>query len=135
MDFIVWDESFDVGVKIINAQHKKLFALISKLYVAVNKTEGEAEPLENIILELAAYVDFHFRAEEKYMNEFDCVDKNHFDQHKFYEGKINEFNYKYQRGEEGVGEEILYFLKDWIANHVKIKDKEYTGCFHEHGLF
>lgn len=134
-DFITWDQSFSVDVKLIDAQHKKLFSILNKLYGVVNKAEGEAEPLENIILELAAYVDFHFKTEERYFEEFGCEDmEEHIRQHKFYEEKIREFNDKYKKGEESVGAEIMNFLKDWISNHIKIKDKEYTGCFHEHGL-
>lgn len=134
-DFIVWDQSFSVDVKLIDAQHKKLFAILNRLHGVVNKIEGEAEPLENIILELAAYVDFHFKTEERYFEEFGCEDmEEHIRQHNFYEGKIKEFNEKYKKGEESVGEEIMNFLKDWISSHIKIKDKEYTECFHDHGL-
>lgn len=133
-DFIKWDQTFSVDVKLIDAQHKKLFAMLNKLYGVANRSENEDEPLENIILDLAAYVDFHFKTEEKYMKEFGCENDEHIRQHQFYEEKIKEFNEKYQKGEEGVGVEIMNFLKDWISSHIKIKDKEYTGCFHDHGL-
>lgn len=134
MDFIIWDQSYSVGVKLIDTQHKKLFALISKLHATMAKTKEKEEPLDVIILDLAFYVDFHFRTEEKYMEEFSCVDAEHFKQHVFYEGKIKEFNDRYQKGESNINEEIMVFLKDWLANHIKIKDKEYAKCFNDHGL-
>lgn len=138
MDFIKWDESFSVGVRIIDAQHQKLFSLINNLHNNIKRTDSEEpEPLENIILELAAYVDFHFHFEEKYFEEFNYEKtEDHKKQHKFYEDKIKEFNEKYNKGEgEGeVEEEILAFLEDWIKTHIKIKDREYTKCFNEHGL-
>lgn len=136
MDFIKWDESFSVGVRIIDAQHQKLFSLINNLHNNIRRTDGEEpEPLENIILELAAYVDFHFHFEEKYFEEFNYEKTEaHKEQHKFYEDKVREFNEKYKKGEEEVGEEILAFLEDWIKTHIKINDKEYTKCFNDHGL-
>lgn len=137
MDFITWDESFSVGVKLIDAQHQKLFAMINKLHKEVkNISNGEFEPLENIILQLAAYVDFHFRTEEKYFVKFDYERTDeHIRQHKMYEDKIREFNERYKKGEEKLGDEILLFLEHWIMNHIKISDKDYTECFHDHGLF
>lgn len=41
-DFIKWDQSFSVGVRLIDAQHQKLFALINNLYNNVKRTGGGA---------------------------------------------------------------------------------------------
>lgn len=137
MDFIKWDESFSVGVKLIDAQHQKLFGIINKLHKEVSGApDGEFEPLENMILQLAAYVDFHFRTEEKFFQEYDYEKtEEHTHQHHTYADKIRDFNERYKKGEEKLGEEILKFLEHWIMNHIKINDKEYINCFHEHGLY
>lgn len=84
---------------------------------------------------MAAYVDFHFHTEEKYFKEFHYEkEKEHTEQHHIYENKIREFNEKYKEKGEKIGDEVIVFLKEWIENHIKIKDKEYTKCFNEHGL-
>ena len=135
MTFFEWDHSYSVGIKIIDAQHKKLFKLIDDLYVATNNIHGgKAESIENIILDLAAYVEFHFGTEEKYFKEFK-YDKteSHTEEHHFYERKIADFKNRYEKGED-VGEEMMLFLKQWLSEHIKIKDKEYSKCFSEHGL-
>lgn len=136
MAYFEWDQSYSVGVKLIDGQHKKLFGLISDLYVALDKNAGEkTAPIENIILDLAAYVDFHFSTEEKYFKEFGFEKKeSHTEEHHFYERKIAEFKDKYKEKGDEVGEEMMAFLKDWISGHIKIKDKEYTKCFNENGL-
>lgn len=88
----------------IDAQHKKLFEMLNGLHKIAKVIDGEnAEPLENIILILAAYVDFHFRTEEEYFEKFYYGKiKQHTAQHKFYADKIREFNEKYKKGEEGL---------------------------------
>ena len=136
MDFITWDQSFSVGVELIDGQHKKLFEIINKLHNTIKKTEGtEIEMLGNIIQDLAAYVEFHFKTEEKYFNEFGYEKTvEHTAQHNFYEEKIRNFNEQYEEKGESIGEDILVFLEEWIKGHIKIKDKEYTRCFNEHGL-
>lgn len=136
MDFIKWDESFSVGVKLIDAQHQKLFEMMNKLHGEVSgATNREFESLENIILQLAAYVDFHFKTEEKFFKKYDYEKTDeHTLQHKTYADKIRGFNERYKKGEEELGEEILKFLEEWIMKHIKVNDKEYTKCFNEHGL-
>jgi hemerythrin len=136
MAFFEWDMSYGVGVKLIDGQHKKLFGLISDLYAALERAaDGKEAPMENIILDLAAYVEFHFGTEEKYFKEFGYErTEEHTEEHHFYERKIREFNDKYKEKGNKIGEEMMAFLKEWISGHIKIKDKEYSKCFNEHGL-
>lgn len=136
MDFITWDQSFSVGVELIDGQHKKLFEIINKLHKTIKKTDvTETEMLGNIIQDLAAYVDFHFKTEEKYFNKFGYEKTvEHTAQHNFYEERIKNFKEQYEEKGESIGDDILVFLEEWIKGHIKIKDKEYTKCFNEHGL-
>ncbi|MBI5306473.1 hemerythrin family protein [Candidatus Wolfebacteria bacterium] len=135
MSLIEWDQSFDVGVKLINDQHKRLFLLFNKLYDA--KEKNIEKTLNDTIQELMFYVDFHFRTEEKYFKEFQYEKtKEHMEQHKIFENKAKDFHKKYlEKKEEGkLTQEIINFLKDWLINHIKIVDKEYKKCFNDHGL-
>ncbi|MDP3902058.1 MAG: bacteriohemerythrin [bacterium] len=135
MTFFEWDQSYSVGVKIIDVQHKKLFSLISDLYFATERNfDKKTVSVDDIINNLTAYVEFHFGTEEKYFKEFK-YDKteSHTEEHHFYERKIADFKNRYEKGED-VGEEMMLFLKQWLSEHIKIKDKEYSKCFSEHGL-
>jgi len=138
MVFIEWDMSFSVGVKFIDDQHKKLFALINALYDAKESAANKDFIfIDGVIQDLLAYVDFHFKTEEKYFKEFHYEkEKKHIKQHKFYEDKIKAFHEKYlrERNEKEISGEIMDFLKNWISNHIKISDKEYQKCFNERGL-
>jgi len=138
MTFVEWNKSFSVGVKMIDAQHKKLFALINDVHSAsIGKEIKGDTTLDIIIHELMAYVDFHFKTEEKYFHEFGYEKtKEHEKQHKFYEDKIRDFYKRYLEGDAEIElmREIIIFIRDWILNHIKINDKEYTKCFNEHGL-
>ena len=131
MSFIDWDDSFSVGVEIIDSQHKKLVELINNFHSAETN-------LDEVVQDLLAYVNFHFKTEEKYFKEFGYEKiEEHTHQHKFYEDKIKEIYKKCltEKIDEGkISAEIEGFIKDWILNHIKISDKEYTGCFHKNGL-
>ncbi|HEX8994273.1 MAG TPA: bacteriohemerythrin [Candidatus Paceibacterota bacterium] len=131
MSFIDWDESFSVGIQLIDKQHQKLFALINAFH------DGEGN-IEQTLLDLLSYIDFHFKTEEKYFEEFGYENtKAHEEQHKFYEQRINELCHQClveKQCDEKVSDETQEFVRDWIMNHIKIADKQYIECFHSHGL-
>lgn len=131
MSFIEWDQSYSVSIKLIDNQHKKLFALINDFHDT--KTN-----LDEVLQDLLSYIDFHFKTEEKYFDKFHYEkEESHKKQHKFYEDKIREL---YSRcmlekiDESKISTETEGFIKDWIVNHIKVSDKEYTNCFQQHGL-
>jgi hemerythrin len=133
---IIWDDSFSVGVGLIDTQHKKLFSILNELDRAVNEQQDEDPALlEKIVFDLHAYVDFHFGEEEKYFKKFNYqqIDQ-HQAQHKIYEEKIQEFHNNYLSDKTGLSRDILIFLEDWIQGHIKTIDKKYTKCFNDHGL-
>lgn len=133
MTKIIWQPSYSVGVKLIDAQHKKLFSILNDLQNATNGINS-AE-LEKIIFDLKAYVKFHFDEEEKYFKRFNYQDApSHIKEHHFYFEKINELHTRYLKNESDVADEILGFLNGWILNHVLIIDKKYTKCFNDNGL-
>jgi hemerythrin len=136
MAYIDWNESFSVGIKIIDSQHKMLFKLLNQLNDVLEKPEDETLTTTEVAIHgLLAYVDFHFTTEEKYFEEFNYENKEaHIQQHHFYIKKINEFHDRYPKEGDKIINEVLIFLKDWILNHINISDKKYTKCFHEHGL-
>lgn len=133
MAIITWKPSYSVGIRLVDAQHKKLFSILNELQAGV--AESDLSKLEGIIFELKAYVQFHFGEEEKYFNKFKYQGAaSHIEQHQLYTEKINDLHAKLLKGETGVAAEAVDFLSGWILNHVNIVDKQYTACFRENGL-
>ncbi len=135
MALIEWKDSYSVGVKIIDEQHKQLFAYINALYSAM-KDGSDKEILSKVLDDLARYVDVHFSAEEKYFVEFNYEKKDEqIAQHKMYTDKIRSFQEGFKKNQEFIlSFEVIDFIEDWILNHVTGEDKKYTKCFNEHGL-
>ncbi len=134
MTLIKWEDSYSVGVKFIDEQHKKLFSILNELYTKMKKGDDKLI-LSNIFGDLEKYVEIHFSAEEKYFDEFNYIDKEmHIAQHKIYIDKIKTFQKNYKEKKDFLSFEILDFLEDWILNHVTGIDKKYTKCFNDNGL-
>ena len=109
-----WDASFDIKNDELNEQHKKLFTGIADLAAA----KDDASKLSSL-LEL---VQLHFATEEKLFKE-----KNYdkFESHKATHDKF--VSDAVAATKDGVNDDIIKFLKNWLVTHIKATDMEYVG--------
>ena len=63
---IPWDNRYKLGIDSIDIQHKKLFALVNRLY-NLEDYESTKEELADILNEFSEYMRTHFKDEEEYM--------------------------------------------------------------------
>jgi hemerythrin len=132
--YIDWTDDLSVGVAEIDQQHKRFLVIINDLYETLeNKNEKTA--LGDIISQLASYAMFHFMTEEKYMDAFHYEGTEaHKKQHEILKERIVVFGDTYANDPEKQAQELLHFLKDYLADHLMKMDHKYMKCFKEHGL-
>ncbi len=70
---VIWDETFSVGVEVIDEQHKKLFKMLNTMIEAEN-TSVNSEIISTVLTEMRQYASEHFALEEKYMLEYGYLD-------------------------------------------------------------
>jgi len=134
MELISWKESLNVGIKDIDGQHRRLVALINKLFEAMSQGKSK-EIMHSVFSELSNYVITHFATEEKLMKKYKYSDYDqHKQEHKFFIDKLNEFKIKFSNGNLSISLEVLNFLKDWLLKHIIGTDRKYIPLFKEHNL-
>lgn len=127
MAFYEWQDSFSVGSKEMDEQHKKLIAILNHLHDAM-KAGKAAKEIGLIVDEMVDYTKFHFSAEEKLM-----ADKQYIGlgsqkaEHAAFVKKAQEFQNEISSGKLSVSIDVLNFLKDWLTNHILIIDMKYSG--------
>ncbi|HQD27341.1 bacteriohemerythrin [Methanoculleus thermophilus] len=134
MAFMKWTDDLSVGVREIDDQHQKLVSLINDLHDAMRDKRGK-DVLGKVLTDLAAYTEYHFSTEEKYMQKFGYAEFDaHRSEHQAFVAKVGEFKKGFDEGKLGLSIQVMSFLRDWVANHIKGSDKRYTDFFREHGL-
>ncbi len=129
-----WEEKYSVGVKLIDDQHKMMFATINELLDAVN-TSPTKEKLHGIIDQLIKYKKFHFATEERYFEEFNYENtKDHINRHNIFNLKLVEIQKKWGDNNLSLAFDLVDFLEDWLIDHLMTADQEYKECFKAHGL-
>ena len=133
-----WDESYSVGIRSFDDQHKKLFEIVNILCLLV-KTRTAWDPLgkdamSEVLQDLRQYTKIHFETEERAMRTHGYADyENHKKEHDRFAGMVDEFILRFtnkQRfNKDGVmlTVEVLNAAIKWLDEHLNGTDKLYSA--------
>ncbi|NJO89584.1 MAG: hemerythrin family protein [Chloroflexia bacterium] len=132
--FVLWNESYSVGIKLIDEQHKGLINILNKLYESfIDQTVGKM--LEEIIRELVDYTKYHFNTEERLFTESNYPDKEkHIIEHQEFVEKVNKFKTDLENGKSSLTFQLMNFLRNWLLNHIAMSDQAYASHFRAKGI-
>ncbi|MFA5925402.1 MAG: bacteriohemerythrin [Parcubacteria group bacterium] len=131
---IRWKDEYSIGVSEIDQQHRYFITLLNDLYGAVISNKGQ-QKLEHLFQVLSDYAEEHFTTEEKYFDKFNYEGAK---EHKFMHQKMRDEIKRIKNQETGKEIDfygnVVYFLNDWLENHLEKMDRKYAECFMEHGV-
>ena len=117
----IFTEDCMIGVDEIDAEHKKLFELISNVDKALKGNENAIENAVLLINELKQYAVNHFAHEETYMEKINDPELNRQKkEHAAFVEKITTYNFS-DVTEESAKEivlELLEYLSRWLMGHI-----------------
>ncbi|MCL2602036.1 MAG: bacteriohemerythrin [Treponema sp.] len=124
---IVWQDSYSVKINLIDEQHLYLVKLTNQLFTeCLNGREESKAAFRKTIRELVAYVHLHFSTEEKVMERINYPDlKNHKKEHREFVEELFIKMKDFTAGNLVTPINMVYFLRDWIMNHIAVCDKKY----------
>jgi hemerythrin len=132
--FVTWNNSWLIGVKEIDAQHKNLVAILNQLHEAMTRGQGK-DVLGTIIASLVSYTEAHFAAEERLMQQGSYPDiVAHKHEHQLLTAKVVDFQKQFDSGRIGIGVEVMQFLSSWLQGHIKGTDQKYAPYLQAIGI-
>ncbi|MBN2664724.1 MAG: bacteriohemerythrin [Bacteroidales bacterium] len=133
-EIIKWGPHFELGVAMIDNQHKRWIHFINDLYKGLND-DKKSDDLAMVFKKLMDYTDYHFGFEEKYMNEFGYEQtQGHEISHEKFISGLNEMFLDYIEGRTDTAYNLILFLKKWVTEHVTVTDRKYVDLFKRHGI-
>jgi len=125
MEYIVWKDSFNVGVKEMDHQHRLFAGYINELYDAIKS--GNSESIVVPILDkLTGYSKIHFAAEEKLLksNNYPMLEIQ-IQQHKHFISELSSLKSSYMNKTQ-TAQNMLLCVKDWLLHHIMTEDLKYA---------
>lgn len=127
----VWDDRFNIGVDIIDKEHKRLFKIINKLYAFKDEEVSSQWACQEGIKFFKKHAIEHFEDEEKYM---ESINYEWIEQHKFLHKGFRENMLPMLELElEKTGyspdaiEHFLGVCAGWLIGHTLTDDLAITG--------
>ncbi|NQT74235.1 MAG: hemerythrin family protein [Chloroflexi bacterium] len=134
MEKVIWDDSFSVGVRELDEQHKKLIAMLNTLIEAGN-VDVKSEIVSDTLMKMSEYAKVHFTTEEEYMLSFGYPEYDvQKQQHREFKKKTAFTAFDTTEHQPSVPMELVLFLKDWLTNHILISDMKYRSFFEKKGV-
>ena len=128
MAVIQWKSKYEVGVRKIDRQHKKIVRILNKLF---DMQEGEQDllQLQQIFDDLRNYIAEHFSTEEAYIREHDCkgIDDQK-NEHEAFIDTVCGFQKEFLKQSPVTLINHFNYICDWFAHHILEVDKK---CFAE----
>lgn len=123
---IRWEPKYEIGIPVVDSQHKKLFMLCNNLHVALNNKDfgaGWENEFVYTLRQCVEYVKVHFKSEEILMRAAGFAGyEEHKKVHDSFIQKVLEFSHE---GNYSIGTafKLLHFLYEWILSHIAHDDK------------
>jgi hemerythrin len=123
---LLWTKNLEVGVDLIDQQHKKWFEKADQLFEA-GKSGKSKEYIVKMFDFLDEYTKTHFKDEERYMQSINYPELSV--QKQMHEGfikKLKELRSEYEK--DGVNLTVILnsnqFILDWLTKHISQADKK-----------
>lgn len=125
MAYINWKEAYEIGIEIIDHQHKNLIEYLNELHYAQTNGTGQYLVIE-ILQKLADYTHYHFQTEEKLFEQYIYLKADdHLTEHKYFVEQIEVFQRELKNNNLLLSLKTIDFLKDWTINHILGTDQEF----------
>ena len=120
-----WTEQLNIGIEVIDQQHRRIVDYINQL----DEARCNALPREEIamvIIQLKDYTRSHFTFEESMQEEAGYPFLNqHKKGHDRFIERIYDYQYQFTRGED-VSNALSSLLVTWLFNHIKRDDADFA---------
>jgi hemerythrin len=128
-----WTDDFEIGIKEIDDEHRKIIEEYGMLYSKMKDGIGH-DYYQELLAFLVEYVSTHFAHEEKLQEEIGydkCAEhKKIHDKFKMYVNEMIEKN-KNNPATDMDLIRINLFIKDWLIHHILITDKKIEAFLHK----
>jgi hemerythrin len=131
VEHVKWSNTYSLGIKLIDDQHKGLLDLVNELF---NHSTGnevvERAYFKEVIGQAVDYVKVHFATEEKYMlaTKFPGYEE-HKKAHSDFILAVVKSAKDFDAGKRLVLVNFSKFLRDWVLGHIAVMDVKYSEHF------
>lgn len=128
--YIKWEKRFELGIPVLDRQHKMLVSLCNELYFSIMEHRSAGmnknwqQIMSKIVRKTVEYIKLHFADEEKIMEAVGYSEtEEHKARHREFSQKVCQLLKEFDKVDFQTGIKFARFLRDWILQHIAFEDK------------
>lgn len=134
MAYVTWGPKIELGITVVDRQHRGLIDLINNLGEAID--DGRTQ--EQMTVTISALVDYthtHFNTEETLLERasYEAIDE-HRREHRIFTDQIEIYRDRFAAGSLTVSEPLMHYLSGWLVTHITVSDQAYLPSLLEAGI-
>ncbi len=134
MALIQWGPSLEVGIEIIDVQHRRLVDLMNELNEAMTQERG-GESMGGILKGLVDYTHTHFRTEENLLERYDYDELDlHRREHRIFTDQIEIYQDRFTAGFMNMSNDVMEYMRGWLLTHITCSDRGYISTLKNAGV-
>ena len=134
MALITWGPKLEVGIGIIDSQHRRLVGLINQLDEAIEKGRAN-DVVDETLKGLIDYTHTHFRTEEELLKEHDYEDYTlHCREHRIFTDQIEIYRDRLDAGSLRISSDVMGYMRGWLLTHIGSSDRAYLRTLKDAGV-
>lgn len=127
---VQWSERYEVGIEVIDGQHRQLLELINRLGDDLSAGRDFDQLVESLKA-LVRYTEHHFATEERLMDEVGAGAERHRAEHRRLEESLARLTLPLDAA--GVSQSSR-FLQDWLFRHIDEVDRPFAAFLRAQGI-
>lgn len=126
MTELQWRPRYELGIPLIDEQHKRIFFLLNQLQKAVTDRHAREE-VEAILSGLMRQTSEHFHTEETFMKQmqFPGLEQHRVQHSKLLDGLFG-LEARFKEGDTSMAMLVTTFLGSWLRHHIHEGDRIYA---------
>ena len=131
VEYVKWCDSYCLGIKVIDDQHKQLLDFVNELSNHPAKDEIEDSLFfRKIITQVVDYIKTHFASEEGIMLATGYPGyADHVVHHKNFILNVIKSVKEYEAGKRLVLSKFSHYMRSWVLSHIAIVDAKYIDYY------
>lgn len=134
MPLITWGPKLEIGIGIIDSQHRRLVDLINQLDEAITAGRG-SEAVVETLKGLIEYTHTHFRTEQELLKEHNYEDYAlHCREHRIFTDQIEIYRDRLDAGSLKISGDVMGYMRGWLLTHIGSSDRAYLRTLKDAGV-
>lgn len=120
---IKFNDNYNTGIAVIDAQHKELFSIVNKFEIALR--ENNLSLLRSTFEELLKYSRYHFITEEVFLSDLEkAIFERHVSLHRNMQSDVIGFKDRIEKTDNPIPlfNDLFDLTKNWIIDHILNED-------------